>query len=57
MEEREKSCGAILIDHQDDQIKTLIVRQNAGHWGFPKGHVEGDETEFETAFREVREET
>ena len=57
MEEREKSCGAILIDRQDDQIRTLIIRQNAGHWGFPKGHVEGDESEFETAFREVREET
>ena len=57
MEDREKSCGAILIDRQDDQIRTLIVRQNAGHWGFPKGHGEGDESEFETAFREVREET
>ena len=27
------------------------------HWGFPKGHVEKDETDEETAKREVLEET
>ncbi|WP_373440063.1 NUDIX domain-containing protein, partial [Metamycoplasma equirhinis] len=30
---------------------------NLGHWGFPKGHVELNETEKETALREVKEET
>ena len=30
---------------------------NVGHWSFPKGHVEGDETEVATAIREVKEET
>ena len=27
-----------------------------GHWDFPKGHVEAEETEQETALREVYEE-
>ena len=30
---------------------------NAGHWSFPKGHMEGTETEQETALRETLEET
>lgn len=49
----EKSCGAIVIN--DDKI--LVVTHNAGHVGFPKGHVEAGETEEETAIREVKEET
>ena len=28
-----------------------------GNWGFPKGHIEKDETKEETAIREVLEET
>ena len=34
-----------------------MVKQLLGHWGFPKGHIEKDETEYETALREVKEET
>ena len=49
----EKSCGCIIIDDN----KVLLIQQNEGHWGFPKGHVEGNETEKETAIREVKEET
>ena len=49
----EKSCGAIVIN--DDKV--LLVKHNAGHIGFPKGHVEDGETEEETAIREVKEET
>lgn len=50
---KEKSCGCIIIDNN----KVLLVQQNQEFWGFPKGHVEGDETEEETALREVKEET
>lgn len=50
----EKSCGCIIIE---DGIKVLLVKQTKGHWIFPKGHVEADETEMETAIREVKEET
>ena len=49
----EKSCGCIIIDNG----KVLLVKQTAGHWGFPKGHVEANETEIETAIRETKEET
>ena len=49
----EKSCGAFVIDSN----KVLMVKQNRGHYSFPKGHVETGETEFETAIREVKEET
>ncbi len=51
---KEKSCGAIVYNKDN---KVLIVKHNAGHWDFPKGHVEKDETELETATREVKEET
>lgn len=50
---KEKSCGSIVF--WDDKI--LLVKHNLGHWDFPKGHVEGNETEQETAIREVKEET
>lgn len=51
----EKSCGAVIFDETGDKI--LLIQQAAGHWGFPKGHVEDGETEIETAIREIKEET
>ncbi len=50
----EKSCGAVIFNDED---KVLIVKHNAGHWDFPKGHMEAGETETQTAIREVKEET
>ena len=55
MEIAVKSCGCIVIDDIDNKV--LIVKQRAGHWGFPKGRMEKNETERETALREVKEET
>lgn len=49
----EKSCGAIIINDG----KVLIIKQNDGTIGFPKGHMESGETEEKTALREVKEET
>lgn len=49
----EKTCGAIVVENG----KILIVKQKEGTVGFPKGHVESNETEEETAKREVKEET
>lgn len=37
--------------------KVFLTQHRAGHWGFPKGHPEGDETPQETAARELAEET
>lgn len=52
-----KSCGAIILKKEDDVVKALIVKQINDNWSFPKGHVEENETELETAIREVKEET
>ncbi len=54
----EKSCGAIVWQERDEMPQVLLIRhKNGGHWAFPKGHVEKNETEEETALREIREET
>ncbi len=50
---KEKCCGTIIIDDN----KVLMIKQTNGYWGFPKGHVEDNETEEETALRETKEET
>ena len=53
----EKSCGAIIFREFNKKIETLLIRMIGGHWSYPKGHVEQDETEVETALREIKEET
>lgn len=53
----EKSCGAIIFRKENNIIETLLIRMIGGHWSYPKGHVEKDETEVETALREIKEET
>lgn len=54
---REKSCGAIVYKKENNELKFLLVHQSNGHYSFPKGHVENNETEVETATREIKEET
>ena len=51
---KEKSCGCVVFDSKH---RVLLVQMRLGHWSFPKGHVETDETEEETALRETLEET
>ena len=54
----EKSCGAVVYTKDGDDIKFLLVKGSASNSvGFPKGHVEKNETEAETAIREIYEET
>lgn len=57
----EKSCGAVIFRRQNGIYEYLLILNRkpgaAGHWGFPKGHVEAGESESETALREIREET
>jgi len=55
---KEKSCGAVVYKYQDGELFVLLLKhKNGGHWAFPKGHVEKNETEEETALREIKEET
>ena len=52
----EKSCGFILYKKEENSIKYLLVKSLRGIFGFPKGHMELNETELMTALREVKEE-
>ena len=52
----EKACGAVVYTILNGQINYVIIQQQEGFHGFPKGHVEKDETEEETALREIYEE-
>ena len=52
----EKSRGAIVFTIRNGRILYVIVQEMEGAYSFPKGHAEGDETEEETAHREVFEE-
>ena len=54
---REKSCGAVIFQRQGELLTYLVLHSVLGHWTLCKGHVEGSETEHETALREIREET
>ena len=55
---QEKSCGAVVYIRQNDgSVKYLLLHYEAGHWDFPKGSQEKNETEEKTAHREIKEET
>ena len=54
---QEKSCGAVVFTRRYGEIMFVIVQEASGAYSFPKGHVEGNETEMQTAAREIREET
>ncbi len=54
----EKSCGAVVFRKNKNDVKLLLVKNHNGrHWSFPKGHIEENESEEETAIREIKEET
>ncbi len=54
----EKSCGTVPYTFKDGIIHYLLIcSKDDKNCGFPKGHVEGNETETETALRETLEET
>ena len=52
----EKSCGAVMYTIVNNKIMYLLIQNLSGIYGFPKGHMENNETEIETALREVYEE-
>jgi len=53
----EKSVGAIIFRKENEERLFLLLHYQGGHWGFPKGHIEGGESLKETAIRETEEET
>ena len=52
----EYSCGAVVFTRAEKQLRFVIVEGTSGSHSFPKGHMEGPETEQETARREIQEE-
>ena len=53
----EKSCGFVVYRESEGVREYLLVSALNNKYGFPKGHVERGETEYETAVRELKEET
>jgi len=51
------SYGVIPYHTQDTTISYLLIQHRAGHWAFPKGHMDQWESKIQTALRELQEET
>jgi bis(5'-nucleosidyl)-tetraphosphatase len=53
------SAGIIpyAYDTKTDELLYLLLHYTAGHWDFPKGKMEKDETKEDAALRELHEET
>ncbi|MEX0940291.1 MAG: NUDIX domain-containing protein [Candidatus Babeliales bacterium] len=55
---KEFSAGLIVFFQQPDKDREyLLLHYQSGHWDFPKGHIENDESKKEAAKRELKEET
>jgi 8-oxo-dGTP pyrophosphatase MutT (NUDIX family) len=56
--ELEVSAGGIVFRRIPGQAPVyLLIRDSYKNWGFPKGHLEGDESPAAAAMRETAEET
>ena len=56
--ELEVSAGGIVFRRVPGEApRYLLIRDSYNNWGFPKGHLEGDESPAEAALRETAEET
>ncbi len=55
---KEFSAGAVIFRKEQGRVLFLVIFSNRNRvWGFPKGHVEPNETEQAAALREIAEET
>jgi 8-oxo-dGTP pyrophosphatase MutT (NUDIX family) len=56
--ELEVSAGGIVFRRVPGEgARYLLIRDSYNNWGFPKGHLEGNESPAEAALRETAEET
>lgn len=51
------SAGIVTFKKTNNIIHYLLLHYTAGHWDFPKGKLEANETPLEAAHRELKEET
>jgi len=56
---KEKSAGAVIFRRENGKLFFLILHYHfkGDYWDFPRGKLERDETEEQTAMREIMEET
>lgn len=54
--QRETSAGGVVFRCGEGGPQYLLIFDQHGNWGFPKGHVEAGEDPADAARREVREE-
>ncbi|MCX8206094.1 MAG: bis(5'-nucleosyl)-tetraphosphatase [Candidatus Micrarchaeota archaeon] len=55
--DEERSAGAVVFCEEAGVRRYLLLQYDAGHWDFPKGHIEEGEDAESAMLREVREET
>jgi bis(5'-nucleosidyl)-tetraphosphatase len=54
---KDRSCGVIPMRNVGDGYEFLLLQhKKKGHWAFPKGHPEENESDLEAALRELKEE-
>jgi len=54
---KEISAGFIVFRKTPKGPEFLVLYHRGGYWNFPKGKIENEERSFETAIRELKEET
>jgi bis(5'-nucleosidyl)-tetraphosphatase len=55
---KDESFGIIPLSKESGEWKVLLIHHQSGnHWGFPKGHKNGLESDYDAACRELKEET
>jgi len=51
------AAGIIIYRKTREGLKFLLLYHGHGYWNFPKGEIEAEEKSWQTALREIREET
>lgn len=54
---KEISAGFIVYRKTQKGPEFLVLYHRGGYWNFPKGKIESEERSFQTAIRELKEET
>lgn len=54
---RETSAGGVVFRCTDEGPRYLLILDSYANWGFPKGHIDGNESASDAARREIQEET
>jgi 8-oxo-dGTP pyrophosphatase MutT (NUDIX family) len=49
--------GVVYCRNGNADLRVLLILDKHNNWGFPKGHLEDDESEEQAAHREIVEET